>query len=117
MRGRYTSTLVDKLFHQYPKFNFAVCHTDHKTDFKGIQGKDWGHIHHEVNVAFHKTIGYVFSPFQSFSQRLINDLKFRYEIYWFKEGSFHRYGDGGYLNVSFSFTIYNQILKSSLIFL
>ena len=55
MRGRYTSGLVSRLFHRYRKFNFIVCHTDHKTEFKGRNG----HIHHEVNVGFGKTVGYV----------------------------------------------------------
>ncbi|KJA21578.1 hypothetical protein HYPSUDRAFT_67703 [Hypholoma sublateritium FD-334 SS-4] len=89
MRGKYTSALVDKLYNRYRKFNFVVCHTDHKTDFKGKQGKDWGHIHHEVDVAFHKTIGY--------------------EIYWFKDGTFHRYGDGGYLNWAY----YGNVVSTS----
>lgn len=28
---------------------------------------------------------------------------FSFEIYWFKEGTSHRYGDGGYLNASIRF--------------
>jgi len=78
MRGQYTDMLVKKMSATYPKFNFAVCHTKHTTDFKGVKGKDWGHTHHEFKVSFSKTIGY--------------------EIYWFRQGTFHRIGDGGYLN-------------------
>ncbi|KJA26499.1 hypothetical protein HYPSUDRAFT_36205 [Hypholoma sublateritium FD-334 SS-4] len=85
MRGRYTSGLVARLYNKYRKFNFVVCHTDHKTEFRGRNG----HIHHEVNVGFGKTVGF--------------------EIYWFKEGTFHRYGDGGYLNWAY----YGNVLRTS----
>jgi len=85
MRGKWTSSMVSQFKQKYPHFNFVVCHTEHKTDFKGVKGKDWGHKHEELNVSFHKTIGY--------------------EIYWFKEGTFRRIGDGGYLNWAYIGTI------------
>lgn len=65
---------------KYPSFNFVICHVKHRTDFKGTQGTDWGHQHQELKVSFGKTVGY--------------------EIYWFREGTFERLGDGGWLNVS-----------------
>jgi len=68
---------------KYPSFNFVICHVKHRTDFKGTQGTDWGHQHQELKVSFGKTVGY--------------------EIYWFREGTFERLGDGGWLNVSNSF--------------
>lgn len=61
---------------KYPGWNWVICHTKHKTDFKG----EHHHRHEEFKVSFGKTIGY--------------------EIYWFKAGTFERQGDGGYLNVS-----------------
>ncbi|KAF8200172.1 ectomycorrhiza-regulated small secreted protein [Pholiota molesta] len=82
MRSQWTGDMIGKFRAKYPHYNFVICHTDHKTDFKGKQGKDWGHSHQELPVSFHKTVGY--------------------EIYWFREGTFHRYGDGGWLNWSFS---------------
>jgi hypothetical protein len=60
---------------KYRGWNWVICHTKHKTDFKGENH----HRHEEFKVSFGKTIGY--------------------EIYWFKAGTFERQGDGGYLNV------------------
>ncbi|KIJ93122.1 hypothetical protein K443DRAFT_409255 [Laccaria amethystina LaAM-08-1] len=43
-------------------------------------GTDWGHTHHELDISLGRTIGT------------------RYELYWFRSGTFTRNGDGGYLN-------------------
>ncbi|KAF8959829.1 hypothetical protein BDZ97DRAFT_2077844 [Flammula alnicola] len=82
MRGRWTKALADKFRAQHPHLNFIVCHTKHTYNFKGRRGVDWDHSHQEINVSFHKTVGF--------------------EIYWFKEGTFHRIGDGGYLNWAYN---------------
>jgi hypothetical protein len=82
MRGEWTNHMIGEFRKKYPHFNFVLCHTSHKTDFKGVRGKDWGHSHQELPVSFSKTIGY--------------------EIYWFKEGTFHRQGDGGWLNWAYA---------------
>ncbi|KAF8997744.1 hypothetical protein BDQ17DRAFT_1362942 [Cyathus striatus] len=81
-RGRYTQDLVQKTAQQHPRFNIVVCHTDHEKKFDGKEGVDWGHSHQEFKARVGGTIGY--------------------EIYWFKSGWFHRKGDGGYLNWSWS---------------
>ncbi|KAF9473868.1 hypothetical protein BDN70DRAFT_867029 [Pholiota conissans] len=88
MRGRWTSALVQKLHNKNPHFNWVVCHTQHKYNFKGVKGKDWGHSHHEISVHFSKTVGF--------------------EIYWFKEGTFDRIGDGGYLNWAYYGNVKSQ---------
>ncbi|KAF9481072.1 hypothetical protein BDN70DRAFT_876812 [Pholiota conissans] len=82
MRSQWTGDMINAFRKKYPHYNFVLCHTSHKTDFKGVRGKDWGHTHQELPVSFHKTVGY--------------------EIYWFREGTFHRYGDGGWLNWAFA---------------
>jgi len=82
MRGQWTSKMIGELRGKHPQFNFVLCHTQHKTAFKGAQGVDWGHSHQELPVSFRKTIGY--------------------EIYWFKEGTFERIGDGGWLNWAYA---------------
>jgi len=82
MRGQWTNHMIGEFRSKYPHFNFVLCHTAHTTDFKGVRGKDWGHSHQELPVSFRKTIGY--------------------EIYWFKRGTFHRQGDGGWLNWAYA---------------
>jgi len=82
MRGEWTSKMVQEFRNQNPLFNFVLCHTKHRTDFKGQRGVDWGHSHQELPVSFGRTIGY--------------------EIYWFREGNFERIGDGGWLNWAYS---------------
>ncbi|KAF8956008.1 hypothetical protein BDZ97DRAFT_2063174 [Flammula alnicola] len=61
--------------------------------FKGRRGVDWDHSHQEINVSVHKTVGF--------------------EIYWFKEGTFHRIGDGGYLNRVFFMGTNSQLFDIS----
>ncbi|KAF8953639.1 hypothetical protein BDZ97DRAFT_1871447 [Flammula alnicola] len=82
MRSRWTKALADNFRAGHPHLNFVVCHTQHTYNFKGTRGVDWDHSHQELNVSFHQTVGY--------------------EIYWFKEGTFHRIGDGGYLNWAYT---------------
>jgi len=88
MRGHWTSKMIGDLRAKSPRFNFVLCHTKHKTSFKGKQGVDWGHSHQELHVSFGKTVGY--------------------EIYWFKEGTFERIGDGGWLNWAYSGAVKNK---------
>jgi len=57
MRGQWTSRMIGEFRAKHPHFNFVLCHTKHKTDFKGKQGVDWGHTHQELSVSFGKTIG------------------------------------------------------------
>jgi hypothetical protein len=80
MRGQWTGTMIGQFRQKYPQFNFVICHTEHK--FSPKPGTVSGHQHQELNVSFGKTIGY--------------------EIYWFKEGTFQRIGDGGWLNWSYA---------------
>lgn len=49
--------MVAQFRNKYPHYNFVVCHVKHKTNFKGVRGKDWGHSHHELKVSFGKTVG------------------------------------------------------------
>jgi len=91
--------MVGQFHAKNPHFNYVLCHTKHHTDFKGVQGKDWGHSHQELPVSFGKTVGYdIFSSGIHMNSQ--SNFYARYEIYYFKEGTFHREGDGGYLNVS-----------------
>lgn len=92
-RAQWTSEMVGKFRAQYPHYNFVICHVKHKYNFKGAQGKDWGHSHQELPVSFHKTVGY--------------------EIYWFREGTFDRQGDGGWLNWSYSGKVLSATNKNS----
>ena len=59
---------------------------------------DFGHTHHELGISLSRTIGSVLLTYlQNFHNlNLLN----RYDLYWAKSGSFNRYGDGGYINVS-----------------
>ena len=57
MRGQWTSRMIGEFRAKHPHFNFVLCHTKHKTDFKGKRGVDWGHTHQELSVSFGKTIG------------------------------------------------------------
>ncbi|KAF9553679.1 hypothetical protein CPC08DRAFT_754094 [Agrocybe pediades] len=82
MREGWTRAMVDELKSKYPGFNFVVCHVRHSKQFVGQPQKDWFHAHKEIKVSFGRTIGY--------------------DIYWFKEGVFHRLGDGGWLNWAYS---------------
>ena len=91
--------MIGEFRNKYPHYNFVICHTSHRTDFKGVRGKDWGHSHQELPVSFHKTVGLVFILNQKSIPVSIIHLSFRFEIYWFKKGTFHRQGDGGWLNV------------------
>jgi len=80
MRSQWTHDMIGKWREKYPKWNFVFCHTKHK--FEPKRGTPSGHLHQELKVSFGKTIGY--------------------EIYWFKEGTFRRIGDGGWLNWAYS---------------
>jgi hypothetical protein len=37
----------------------VICHTKHRTNFAGTQGREWGHNHEEVDIKVGGTIGYV----------------------------------------------------------
>jgi hypothetical protein len=76
-RSQFTSDFIKDAMAKYRGWNWVICHTKHKTNFKG----EHHHRHEEFKVSFGKTIGY--------------------EIYWFKAGTFERQGDGGYLNWSY----------------
>ncbi|PPR05803.1 hypothetical protein CVT26_010153 [Gymnopilus dilepis] len=75
-RSEWTKKMIDELRSKYPRFNFVICHPKHQ--FTPKPNTNYGHFHREVKVSFGKTVGY--------------------EIYWFQEGHFHRFGDGGWLN-------------------
>jgi hypothetical protein len=80
MRSQWTHDMIGQWRKKYPGWNFVFCHTKHK--FEPKRGTPSGHLHKELKVSFGKTIGY--------------------EIYWFKEGTFRRIGDGGWLNWSYA---------------
>jgi hypothetical protein len=42
---------------QYPKFNWVVCHSPYSIGFDGVEGTDYGHTHHELNIAWGRTAG------------------------------------------------------------
>ncbi|KAF9558824.1 hypothetical protein CPC08DRAFT_763681 [Agrocybe pediades] len=94
-RSQFTSKFVVDLRKAYPQYNWVVCHTAHNYNFKGTQGKDWGHSHQELPISLGHTIGY--------------------EIYWFTEGVFRRTGDGGYLNWAYSGNVKSATNKNSVI--
>jgi len=94
-RSKWTLDMVSQFRQKYPHYNFVVCHVKHKYNFKGARGKDWGHSHQELKVSFGKTVGY--------------------EIYWFKEGTFKRQGDGGWLNWAYSGKVVSAKQKNSFI--
>jgi len=78
-RSKWTFKLVEDMYNKDHSFNYIVCHTKHRTNFWGVQGKDWYHRHEELPMGlFKKTTGF--------------------EIYGCKNGTFTREGDGGYLN-------------------
>ncbi|KAJ8520012.1 hypothetical protein ONZ45_g3110 [Pleurotus djamor] len=84
-----TQDLVSKMRHEYPSFNWVICHTKHTYKFDGRRGVDWDHKHQEFELgSLFGTTGY--------------------EIYNFKGGEFTRQGDGGYLNWAY----YGNVLKS-----
>jgi len=80
-REQWTSTTVGKLLAKHPHFNFVIVDSKHKINFKGVQGKDWGHKRHSLGISWGRHVGY--------------------DIYWFKEGTFILQGDGGYENWAF----------------
>ncbi|KAG5637723.1 hypothetical protein H0H81_003433 [Sphagnurus paluster] len=71
-RGEFTNRIVAEGRRNKPQFNWIICHTKHRTQWKGVKGVDWDHDHKEFDV--------------------------KYEIYYAREGEFWRDGDGGYLN-------------------
>ncbi|KAF9445743.1 hypothetical protein P691DRAFT_805237 [Macrolepiota fuliginosa MF-IS2] len=81
-REKFTQETIANGREKFPAFNWVICHVKHTTDFAGVNGRDWGHSHHEVDIKIGGTIGY--------------------EIYWFKSGTFSRQGDGGYINWAWS---------------
>ncbi|KAF8070714.1 hypothetical protein FPV67DRAFT_1038537 [Lyophyllum atratum] len=81
-RGKYTMWVAEEGRKQHPEFNWVVCHTKHRTKWKGTKGVDWGHDHKEFDVKIGGTIGY--------------------EVYYAREGEFWNNGDGGYLNWAYS---------------
>ncbi|TEB23175.1 hypothetical protein FA13DRAFT_1740316 [Coprinellus micaceus] len=83
-RSQFTSDFIKDAMAKYRGWNWVICHTKHKTDFKGENH----HRHEEFKVSFGKTIGY--------------------EIYWFKAGTFERQGDGGYLNWAYGGNIVSK---------
>ncbi|KAJ8483347.1 hypothetical protein ONZ45_g14626 [Pleurotus djamor] len=88
-RSQFTQDLVSKMRHEYPSFNWVICHTKHTYKFDGRRGVDWDHKHQEFELgSLFGTTGY--------------------EIYNFKGGEFTRQGDGGYLNWAY----YGNVLKS-----
>ncbi|KAJ3555187.1 hypothetical protein NP233_g12266 [Leucocoprinus birnbaumii] len=77
-REQFTKDVVANGRSQFPDFNWVVVHPDHETDFDGVRDQDWGHQHQEFDIKIGGTIGY--------------------EIYWFRSGTFKRFGDGGFIN-------------------
>ncbi|KAF8230847.1 hypothetical protein L208DRAFT_101092 [Tricholoma matsutake] len=77
-REAYTQQVVSDLYANNSNANYVVCHTKYDFSFDGTQGTDWDHLHHELPVSFGRTIGY--------------------DIYWFRSGTFRRWGDGGFIN-------------------
>jgi hypothetical protein len=82
---------------QYPKFNWVVCHSPYSIGFDGVEGTDYGHTHHELNIAWGRTVGsallFLFLFF--LSHNALN----RFDLYWAKSGIFYRHGEGGFINV------------------
>ncbi|TEB28200.1 hypothetical protein FA13DRAFT_1690826 [Coprinellus micaceus] len=79
-RAEFTKAFIKEATSKYPTFNWVICHVEHETLFDGVKDQDWGHDHRELDGGLGTT---------------------GYEIYWFKSGTFVRYGDGGYINWAF----------------
>jgi hypothetical protein len=84
---------------QYPTYNWVICHSPFSFDFYGVEGTDWGHTHHELGISFGRTIGSVLLTYLQYFLFFLITLLNRYELYWARNGTFYRYGDGGSINV------------------
>lgn len=60
-REKFTKETVVHGRTKFPHFNWLTCHVKHDKKFKGTEGKEWGHSHHEVDIKIGGTIGYVYS--------------------------------------------------------
>ena len=58
-REAFTQDTITKIFAQYPKYNWVICHSPYSTNFDGAEGTDWGYTHHELSISFVRTIGSV----------------------------------------------------------
>jgi hypothetical protein len=88
------------MFAQWPHLNWVICHSPYSIAFDGVDGTDYGYTHHELKVAFGRTIGSVLLEYlQYFCFHFSHNLLNRYDLYWAKSGTFYRDGDGGFVNV------------------
>ncbi|KAJ2922102.1 hypothetical protein H1R20_g14983, partial [Candolleomyces eurysporus] len=87
-REDYTRDFVENAAQQYPGWNWVICHVEHSFQFDGVEGTDWGRDHADFPV-FLGTI--------------------RYDIYWFKSGTFVKTGDGGWINWAYIGNILSRV--------
>ncbi|KAG6917999.1 hypothetical protein DXG01_017009 [Tephrocybe rancida] len=73
-RTAFAKSVVDLTRQEHPQFNVVVIDTKHRADFKGTEGKDWGHNSKELQSEG-KTI--------------------KYDVYFGGEGEFWNQGNKG----------------------
>ena len=105
-REAFTQNTISKVYSQYPKYNWVICHSPYSVSFEGVEGTDWGYTHHELGISFGRTVGsvllYLSSIYIFVSSKFFFSYTYflnRYDLYWATEGTFYRYGDGGFMNV------------------
>ncbi|KAF5320155.1 hypothetical protein D9611_010358 [Ephemerocybe angulata] len=77
-RKKFTIDIIDAAKKAFPKRNWVMCHTKHKTEFEGKENVDWTHTIKKFKDSFGKSLVY--------------------HVYSFKRGKFRNKGDGGWLN-------------------
>ena len=58
-REKFTIASINKAITEYKKLNWVICHSPYSVAFDGVEGKDYGHFHHELKISFLRTIGSV----------------------------------------------------------
>ncbi|KAM6499512.1 hypothetical protein JOM56_005020 [Amanita muscaria] len=80
-RDNFTRNIVRALYQYNPHFNYIICHSDHNYDF----GDGWGTNVYNYWVTYEKNIpGLTLPP--------------GFDVVVGKNGTFTRYGDGGFIN-------------------